>query len=615
MTTVNLVNAVDTYIDSGVPTKNFNTLKSFYVRTTAPYRYAFIYFALNIPKGATITSAKLYLRNGTAAAGTQRLDVVRVNRKYDARTITWNNAPGYTGTICQQTKTAPAAYTQWDVDVTPIIQAVADGAPWYGFRITGAASLWFYSTQYTNAAWRPKLVVTWSDAPDQPDVLSPGGGRAVSVAAPIVRTNFIDVSGDRTMQALQVQADALGDFGSSIDWDSGTVLADAPQLDLSTALGTLAAGTTGQAFPAVAADGSMYWRTRVQDGAGLWSPWSSATQWVRKLKGTIAFTNPPAGVLSDPTPPIAWTFSGNGRTQKAYEVFITTTDNPSVVLWTSGKTTSTATSTTVKTAVMKTPGSSYRIYIRIWDEISRESIAGDPAYTQAYVDVTYTPTATVTPVDSVTGTVLSPKPGMQLDFSRATGDPDSFVLLRDGNVIREYLPDEVRVSTGVYRLVDWTATARKDHTWAVACVVNGQQSSANPTYTGRVRMSSPWLMEPDGSNGIGFLNPAKDGSLWDGSTVFQPIGEGANPVMISQGVGGESGSFSGMLATESGVDVETMLASLKALRKKQGTTLLFHYINQVLEVIVNDIDYQAIAYPNGGVDYRVSFSYWQVNYQ
>lgn len=615
MTLVTLKNAVDTYVDAGQPTRTFSTLSAFHIRNAAPFRRAFLYFPLNIPPGANIHSARLILTGTAAVAGAQTLSVHRLAAKFDPRTVKWGNQPGTAGSAVTSTKTAPPARWKWDINVQPIIQAVASGARWYGFRVVNdtSSSMAFYAAQSPYAEHRPVLIVEWSDAPEEPDVLVPGGGRAISVEKPIVRTNFVDASGDTTMQSIQVQVNDTEDFTTPPDWDSTPVPTDAPQLDLSTALGTLAAGTTGQPLPAVPANSERWWRTRVQDGAGLWSEWSSPVNWVRALKGSIAFVNPPGSTISDPSPPIAWTFGGNGRTQTAYELIVRDPAQPSVNLWTSGRLTSIETSHTIPAGTIKVVGKIYRIVLRIWDEQDRENIPLDLPYVESFVDVTYEQSATVAPLDSLTAESLSPLPGIRLSGPRTDGDPDSFVLMRDDEAVKIYDPSDVRTSPGNYAFEDLSATARKDHTWYVAAVVNGVQSANNPSHTGRIRMVGPWLMEPDGSNAIGFLNPEKSGERWDGSEVFQPVDQGVDPIMVSQGVGRESGEFSGVLADEAGYPAEEMLTRFKALRKKQGTRLVFHYINEILPVIVKDMNYAAVANADGSVDYMVKFRYWETS--
>lgn len=614
MTEVTLRNATDTYVDAGQPTRTFSTLSAFHIREGAPYRRAFLYFALNIPRGATVHSARLILTGLRAVSGTQELRVHRAAQKFDPRTVKWGTQPTVTGTAATSTKTSPPALWKWDINVQPQIQAVADGAAWYGFRVVNnaAVSMSFFAAQSPYTEHRPMLVVEWSDAPQEPDFLSPGGGRAISVEKPIVRTNFVDASGDTSMQAIQVQVNDTEDFTAPPDWDSTAVPVSGPELDLSTALGTLAAGTTGQPLPAVPANAERWWRTRVQDGAGLWSAWSSPTNWVRKLKGTVTLVNPPGSTISDPSPPIAWTFGGNGRTQVSYEVIVRDPAAPAVNLWTSGKLTSDDTAHTIPVGTIKVVGKVYRIIVRVWDEQDRENIPLDPPYVQVSTDVTYEQSATVAPLDNLSVASLSPLPGIRFTGSRADGDPDSFALVRDGEVVRTYDPEEVRTSPGNYAFEDLSATARKDHTWYVACIVNDVQSSGNPSHTGRIHMAGPWLMEPDGTNAIGFLNPERSGERWDGSEVFQPVGEGVAPVMVSQGVGADSGEFSGVLADEAGVPAEEMLARFKALRRKQGTRLHLHYINEVLAVFVKDMNYAAIANPDGTVDYLVRFRYWEI---
>lgn len=247
----------------------------------------FLYWARPFPIGVTILSAKLVFYNTNAWSGSVTINAQRTTAKWDSTRLTYNNKPGVGGTVYSLTKASPAANTRWEIDVTGMMQTVSSGGVWYGIRLTTTSTVynWLHSPQATTVDYRPVLIITWSDAPKAPTVLSPSNGRAVSTSKPTLSFNFTDLSGDTTMQACQVQINPTNAFTAPA-FDSGTVLTSVPELDLNTT-----------AYAGLAADATAWWRVRVQDGAGLWSDWSVPTSFTRKLKLTLTLNNPPSGII------------------------------------------------------------------------------------------------------------------------------------------------------------------------------------------------------------------------------------------------------------------------------------------------------------------------------
>jgi hypothetical protein len=265
-----------------------------------------LYYTRPFPLNATIIDAKVVLYSAsTAQTGTLTLTAKRLNTPVSFSKVTWATRPitYYSGTATS-TKTGPVALNaQWDFDVTAMMQSVSLGDPWYGLEISTASldpGLRFFGPTYANTALRPRLEITWSDTPDRPRSLAPSGGRAISGTKPIVRGDYVDITGDVAMQAIQVQTSASTSF-TSPTFDSGTVTSSVPELDLSTT-----------AFVALTDGQVVYWRMRVQDAAGLWSEWSDVADFNRDTKGTLTLTSPSSGTptAEHPTPPISWTCTG-----------------------------------------------------------------------------------------------------------------------------------------------------------------------------------------------------------------------------------------------------------------------------------------------------------------
>src|SRR5438045_3902968 len=132
---VPLKNFSDTYVSEKYPNKRYPSVNKIFLAdgTAADTRYGYMYPGL--PSGIS---------------GAVTITVQRLTSKFSASRVTWNTKPTSTATgQVQVTKTGAPAGTMWEFDVTAMLQAVADGSPWYGFRIsvTGASAKWIYSAQ------------------------------------------------------------------------------------------------------------------------------------------------------------------------------------------------------------------------------------------------------------------------------------------------------------------------------------------------------------------------------------------------------------------------------------------------------------------------------------
>lgn len=283
-----LTNAVATKVSQTAPTTIYDSTTQLAVRNfTAKDVNSYIYWSRPFPLGATISSAKIvFYTYAIPESGSHGFIFTRLGIAFSASKTNYNNRPT---TFISGDKTvsktgAQANKTMWEVDITDHMQTVSNGGKWYGYRIipsiTEDITRHIYSENATDATLRPRLEVTWSDAPQTPTGLSPSGGRAVGEPKPVVRANFIDVSGATALQAVNVQINAT-DVWTSPTFDSGTVLTSVPELDLE-----------ATAFAGVADGSTVFWRVRFQDAAGIWSPWSASTSFKYDAKGTLAVNNP-----------------------------------------------------------------------------------------------------------------------------------------------------------------------------------------------------------------------------------------------------------------------------------------------------------------------------------
>ena len=606
-----LTNGLMAQIDQSRPTVNFDAQTRQAIRMGSPtpgYVQIETYFARPFPLGATITDAKLYLYSGaTAQTGTLTITARRLQSAVSFSKITWNSRPTsyYAGTA-SVSKTGPVTdKTEWIIDVTAMMQSVSLGNPWYGFDLYSTnlnPYLTIYDPTWSDPNLRPRLEVTWSDAPNKPRTLSPSGGRAISVAKPVLRCDYVDVSGETEMQSIQVQINSTSTFTSPA-FDSGTVATSTPELDLNT---TAYAGLTdGQ---------TVYWRARVQDMAGLWSAWSDPVSFMRDSKGTLTLTNPSSGtpVVEDSTPPFSWTFTG--ETQSSYQLTIVGTNTDGLqTAWTTGKKTSTVNTVTPPAGVITSPDNTYEATLRVWDNKQRETIAGDPAYSEVVRSFTYVPTATVTATTSPTASTVYPYPRVVVGWQRSTA-PDSFSILRNRQVVASGLiPAAHLVSGTTYSWTDSSAPPQTNLVYEVQAVVNGKASAANPTVTTTMVPFGIWLADLTRTNEVMITGKAdRDITYGEMSEAVEVVGA-TEIVLVTQSLRGMQGRIVGELhGNVAGLSTtaQQWRNKLLAIKSKPGRRCWLTLGDTTIQCVVSNI---AISpRPSAKTSFSVSFDFYQV---
>jgi hypothetical protein len=613
-----LRNASDSFTSEKTPSYNGANSPQLYLTGagSTDTRYAYLYFTLPFTRGVNIQSAKFRVWNGAAWAGSVSAAVQRTIASWSVNTIKWTNQPATTGTQVTVTKVSAPLQTMWEFDITAIMQEVSNGAAWYGLRlwVNGTApGKWVYATQAPN--FRPELEVHWSDAPQTPTILNPSAGAAVSVDKPTLSFNFTDLSGDTSILAAEVQIDPAAN-GVTPAWTTATANPagfplDTAQLDL-----------TLTTYPGLAEDATTQWRGRVQDGDGLWSGWSSWASFKRDSFGVLTITNPaasPNDFISDPTPPISWTYAGGGHAQKAYQVVITRPDDPRVI-WDSGKITSTSQTVTVANGAIKDITGTFRLSVSVWDEVTRAKEGSRQAFTTVTRDFTYRTSNTVAPVTGFTVDQDRPWPWMILAWDRSTA-PDFFNILRDGVVIAASIqPVNLFVSGTHYTYIDTTAAPRVNHTWEVQSAVNGVNSSGNPTQSAMPSPNWSYLMRPDRSEPIALLkrgtekDPVVDPGLSQMQEMFEPVG-GTSPVLVTQYVRGYQGHVTAVLADDilPGVTARQQRDRFKKFINEKGNKMLLYWLDEVMFIVCYNMTYQPRAVGGKKLLYDIEFDFFEVD--
>ena len=501
---------------------------------------SFIFFRSPVPQNAAmdVSSAKLRFRNAVAQTGSVTVSAQRVAASPKWRRLTWNNRPGVVGSVASASVTNPSTSDWFEIDVTAHVQAIANGSPNYGWKITTTFGTLLRLYSLNAAQFKPTLVVEWTDKPDTPTVLHPLNGKAVSSNKPTVRMSYSDPGGDDDLDAVQVQIDAAGNFASGIDFDSGWVTSTTPELDLSTT-----------AYAGLADGATTTLRCRVRDEAGGVSDWSDPVTFSRDDKATVAITSPaasPNNFVDEFTPPIAWTVTG--ETQKAYRVLIAKAARPHTWIYDSGRVTSATTEHTLPFRwhghrVLK-DDQDYVVYVRVWDAKDRCGTA----YVQASRTFTVAYDATVTPATSLTATQYGTgSPWVVLQWERAT-TPDEWVIVRDGEVIeKEDVASDLLLSGTTYQFVDRTARPLVAHTYRIRAVVNHKTASTNPSATITPVGKGIWIADESGGLQVHmFGDDIENMAYGESSEVHVPIGA-ESAVKITTGLRGLEGTITGYI--------------------------------------------------------------------
>jgi hypothetical protein len=281
-TTVPIREGYDTWVSSAAPTSKHPIDNRLRLQGTSAYAY--VYFPLGPElRNVTILSATLYLYGRGTGWGSQTVTVNAITQAWDAGTLTWNNKPTVGTTAATLTQGNPTDLTEWAVDVTALVAEFASGSRWRGMRVAIGDTVERRFNSLNAVGPKPRLVVTWTEAPAAPVDQSPAGGRAVSVSRPTLTWSNENSPEGTSLTAFEVQIDPAAN-GTTPAFASGTVTSDLAEYDLSqTSYAGLAEGATTQ------------WRVRVRNDAGLWSAWSDWATFTRTAKGSVTITTPSSG--------------------------------------------------------------------------------------------------------------------------------------------------------------------------------------------------------------------------------------------------------------------------------------------------------------------------------
>ncbi len=605
-----LNNATDVYVTSRRP--NLRQPNTARLRISAGgdgnVQMAYLFFSLPFPMGANVHEGLFRLTSSNNFTGSVTLTVQRITAKWNAGKLKYSNRPTTTGVnAVSVTKTNPSIGTTWEFDISNLLDDVSSGGQWWGLRVTSSQDppVVVYSAQGASTS-RPELEVTWGDEPDPPEDLYPAGARAVGVTKPILGFTFTDESGTTELNAVQIHYkasntgfDPVTGF-SSPTWNSGTIFTSQPSIDTSTISG--APTLTGAA---------TWWTARVQDAAGVWSSWADpvSMHYTALLGATL--DNPPAGgVVNDATPPVLWTITSGVQT--AYKVTVYESDDPTTILWNSGKVSTAETDTAVPPKVILYDGVNYTLDLYLWDDQDREKNGTNPIYKRITKVFQFQAGSGVTAPTAVVATQVTPWPWVDITFSRSSA-ADEYNLWRDGVLIDANVPSsDVSIGGTNYKYRDMLASPRESHTWTVQAVVNKVTSAKVNSNSLSTRLIAPFMMELDSSNPVFFMNPALDPELMSIQEVQQPVN--ADPVLLTQFQGGYQGHLAGVFADNiiAGVSARSMRNIFKKWKRHPGDSYILYMVDEVIVMVPYNMTYVPRA-RSGQVLYNVEFDFFEVS--
>lgn len=606
-----VANAVDTFTDGAKPNRPRHRSARLAIQSGGSGAVPYIYLASPVPLGARVLSAKLRLAtSGSWGGASVTLTAQRLTSRFVASKVTHGDA----GSIPSFTTTGAVAVTRsstgdgdwWEFDVTAMLQLVANGVAWYGWRITSNSATRRFLRAAQDDSRRPELVIEWAEASDTPTTLAPSE-QAVSIASPTLEMDYNDPTAG-VLTSAQVLVSASSAMTSP--FDSGEVAVPAG----SKAQVNLAA----TAYPGLALGGIAYWQGRVRDASGEWSAYSAPTWWTRVAKGALVINSPSSAspTLTDLTPTILFAFTPPaGATQEKYQVLVIRTSDGATV-YNSGEVAGTASSHVIVEpngqAVLQL-SASYRLVVRVWDTVDRATVAGDPAFVEATRDFTLT-TGGVAQPGALDVTALTAPPQYEVTFTRSAA-PDSFAALVDGRPVAVDLdPAALFVSGTTYRYRFPAVRGGVDVTLGMVAVENGVMSPVRTTVVSR-RTSGVWLV--DKLVPSRFLFIAKTGGstieLSEDGATLTPLGSESS-VRITQGLGGYGGSITGVLIGEHGRTLQQWVDEALGMRGRPGRDYVMLVGTEAFECFIGDLKVRPTGDSTPGMR-PISFSFGQTDAQ
>lgn len=525
-----------------------------------------------------------FVVKGNWGAGPHRITVSRAIEKWADNSLKWSNRPDVSG--------ANTAFVdvsngddgdEFDITMTAMMQDVGSGGDWFGIRVEKdtVGDLAIYASESDEENSNPTLFIEWRRTTlPAADDLRPSAGDSVTVEQPVFRWTWGDGMGEDDHQShsrVQIydstvtQAQLDGGSPPSALYDSNKQENEQRRWDMN-----------GKVFSMV--DNTAYkWRVKVYDEARE-APWSELARVRYDTPGVLTLTYPasPDWEVDDITPPITWTFTG--RTQEAFAIDILESDEAGGFerVYHRPRKKSSDLFFTLPKGVIRKSGRTYKVRLKVWDTLDRDSKYAIYKVTQEF---TYVRDGTPDPVETLV--ITGDGTPFVVTWTR-TNVPDFFTIKVDDEVKEgRIVPADVLVSGTTYALDFWEVPGDGEpHTIEVEAVV---------TVGGRLKHSdgNPTESVTHTAKGIHFVVPDKDIRvvLVGREGIDLDIGEIAetffatgrrDPIRISDAIRGYEGQVSGLIIDRGSVTADEYLHRLeriKGLNNRFTTRLITPFMN------------------------------------
>lgn len=602
----------DTYVNAAKPATNYFKAPRLGLKKwdAADAQYVFLSFSTPFPFGAKVLEAWLeFSTYAMPETGTHSMTVARVKDPIAYSRVNWNNRPDVRSDSVTVTKSgALPGGERWRIDVREHLQAVSNGSPWRGWRITtnDTVQRWMYSDENSSKnVDGPTLFIRWADDPDEPQSLSPNEG-VVASAKPAISFEYVDVAGDTRLGFAQVRTSLTSSF-TSPQWTSGVLTnetdgaLDGPVIYL---------GRT--TFPGAAVGQRIYYQVKVADGENLWSDWSAAAWFEYRPQPAITVTSfdPAKPTFSDSSPQLSWTFPN----QKAYQVTIARKYQPDRIIYNTGKVSSADQVIQIPPKILRWDDSTYRVIIRAWDQYQRVGTANIPAYAVSRNDVFLDTDLALSPVQVPTVRPWGSGPFVNIEWDRPTS-ADAFEIVREERTGEKIILDRVTYEeshrgNGKHLYRDRTIPPNTSVRYIVRPIVNGKRGGGTPSARFTLDLEGIWVVTDDHTL---FIAGDEEGEwdLPDDGTAHQVLGA-VSPTIIREPFKGYVINVEGFLVEESRfqpslTDQDRVDKFLTIKKRARNARLAIGDMN----IPVDLVNMKVHPTPLAGRRYRATFTAYQ----